>query len=90
MVAVDDTYAPVVEPIVTVAPPIEPQDFTIGSLTVTRTNHAPGGCTFSFIDSDGVQRTVADYSGNVQRMIDTASQPHSASTTQSGNIRKEF
>ncbi len=70
---------------------IEPQAFVLGSLTVTRMSpDAPGCLVFSFHDSDGVRRQIADHSGNVQRLIDAAAQPFTAVPTQSGNTKKDF
>ncbi len=69
----------------------KPQAFVLGSLTVTRMSpDAPGCLVFSFHDSDGVRRQIADHSGNVQRLIDAAAQPFTAVPTQSGNTKKDF
>ena len=67
------------------APPSSPRAFVLGSLTVTRMSpDAPGCLVFSFHDSDGVRRQIADHSGNVQRMIDAAVQSYTAAPTHSG------
>ena len=44
-----------------------------------------------FNDAEGVRRTILDYSGDLMRMIDTALQGHTASTSpSSGNARKDI
>ena len=80
---------------------VHQKEITLGSLTVNRlSRHRDDGpddgddarppFTFAFNDADGIRRTIFDPSGDLMRMLDAALQHHKASTTQSGNTKKDF
>ena len=83
------------------SPEVHQKEITLGSLTVNRLSHhrddgpddgddARPPFTFVFNDAEGIRRTILDPSGDLQRMLDAALQGHTASTTQSGNAKKDF